>query len=86
MVQNAEKKMVRKICKVQMKVNPCLPRRHASQNTPLSLQIKVSFVISGLTQTNHNKNQQPQFTQNLNKTYKQTLAKKKKKKHTREAK
>jgi hypothetical protein len=38
--------------------------RHASQNTSLSLQIKVSFVINGPTQANHNKIQQPQFTQN----------------------
>jgi hypothetical protein len=58
--------------------------RHASQNTSLPLQIKVSFVINGPTQTNHKKIQQPQFTQNPNKTYKQTPCKKKKKNHTRE--
>jgi hypothetical protein len=59
--------MVGKICKVQMNVNPCLQKkglRHASQNTSLPLQIKVSFVINGATQTNPNKIQQTQFTQN----------------------
>lgn len=33
--------------------------RHASQNTCLSIQIKVSFIISGPTQTNHNKFNNP---------------------------